>query len=249
MFAYFLCLNLLLFTRLVYLRNDYALGVRDSLWLAGLQIILIAVCFSFSPASWLLIVLVVAIFGLNLGFEAKYINVGWRFATFLMLLIGADLIQALTTGLQLRHGLQALVGLLVRESSIFVVLGVMSGATLMKTLFGFLLLTNEINVLIRMVFQAVGIEPTKARTKAIDVKEFNAGRVIGFLERWLIYLVVLSTNDLTAIGFIIAAKGLARMKQLEDKDFAEYMLIGTFLSVLSAILVGKWILVLFTMHN
>lgn len=249
MFGYFLCLNLLLLTRLVYLRNDDALSLRGNLWLTGLQIILIAVCFSFSPASWLLIVLLAIIFLLNLIFEARYIKVGWRFAMFLMLLIGADLIQAMTTGLQPRAGLQAFVELLTRESSIFVVLNVVSGATLMKTLFGFLLLTNEINLLMRLVFRAVGIEPVKSPAAAISEKEFNAGRVIGFLERWLIYLVVLSTNDLTAIGFIIAAKGLARMKQLEDKDFAEYMLVGTFLSVLSAIIVGKWILVLSTMHN
>lgn len=38
-----------------------------------------------------------------------------------------------------------------------------------------------------------------------------------------------------------ALLGLARLKQLEDRDFAEYMLVGTLLSALSAVLVGFWI--------
>ena len=72
----------------------------------------------------------------------------------------------------------------------------------------------------------------------IDRKEYNAGRVIGTLERWLMFLVVLySDNNLAALGFIIAAKGLARFKELDDRDFAEYVLVGTFLSALAALLV------------
>lgn len=55
------------------------------------------------------------------------------------------------------------------------------------------------------------------------------------------FLVVVATNDLSALAFIIAAKGLARMKQLEDRQFAEYMLVGTLLSAVSAVLIGFWI--------
>jgi hypothetical protein len=44
-----------------------------------------------------------------------------------------------------------------------------------------------------------------------------------------------------AIGLIVEAKSLARMKQMDEKPFAEYVLIGTFLSVLSAILIGRWV--------
>ena len=67
------------------------------------------------------------------------------------------------------------------------------------------------------------------------------GWVIGILERWLMFIVVVATDDLSALAFIIAAKGLARMKQLDDKQFAEYMLVGTLLSALSAVLVGFWV--------
>jgi len=70
---------------------------------------------------------------------------------------------------------------------------------------------------------------------------FRAGRVIGFLERWLMLLVIVGGHDLGALAFIIAAKGLARIKQLEDRAFAEYMLIGTLMSALLSLVVGLWI--------
>jgi hypothetical protein len=37
-----------------------------------------------------------------------------------------------------------------------------------------------------------------------------------------------------AVGFVIAAKTMARFKVLDNRDFAEYFLVGTFLSLLSA---------------
>jgi len=40
------------------------------------------------------------------------------------------------------------------------------------------------------------------------------------------------------VGWIIAAKSLARFKQLEDREFAEYFLVGTLASFLLAVLVG-----------
>ena len=52
------------------------------------------------------------------------------------------------------------------------------------------------------------------------------------------FMIIFQTGEFSALAFIIAAKGLARMKQLEDKQFAEYMLIGTFVSALAAIIVG-----------
>lgn len=80
-----------------------------------------------------------------------------------------------------------------------------------------------------------------AAVASIDQQEYNAGRVIGFLERWLMFLVIVMSGDFNALAFIIAAKGLARMKQLEDRQFAEYMLIGTFLSALCAMLVALFV--------
>jgi hypothetical protein len=41
-----------------------------------------------------------------------------------------------------------------------------------------------------------------------------------------------------AVGFVVAAKSLARFKALEDREFAEYFLIGTLASLLLAVLGG-----------
>jgi hypothetical protein len=56
------------------------------------------------------------------------------------------------------------------------------------------------------------------------------GEAIGVLERLLVVIFVL-TGSLAAIGFVVAAKTLARFKQLDDREFAEYYLLGTLASV------------------
>lgn len=63
------------------------------------------------------------------------------------------------------------------------------------------------------------------------------GRMIGNFERLLI-LLLLCVNQYVVIGYIFTAKSIARWKKLtEDKDFAEYYLVGTLLSVIISIAV------------
>ena len=69
----------------------------------------------------------------------------------------------------------------------------------------------------------------------------RVGSTIGVLERILIVVFVLTGTDV-AIGFVVAAKTLARFKLLDDRAFAEYYLLGTLASVGFAIisaLVGR----------
>jgi hypothetical protein len=61
------------------------------------------------------------------------------------------------------------------------------------------------------------------------------GATIGALERLLIVVFVL-VNAEAAVGFVIAAKTIARFKQLDDRGFAEYYLLGTLASVSVAFL-------------
>ena len=56
------------------------------------------------------------------------------------------------------------------------------------------------------------------------------GATIGALERLLIVGFVLVSAE-AAVGFVIAAKTIARFKQLDDRGFAEYYLLGTLASV------------------
>ena len=60
------------------------------------------------------------------------------------------------------------------------------------------------------------------------------GATIGVLERLLIVVLVLTGSE-AAIGFVVAAKTLARFRQLDDRDFAEYYLLGTLASVAIAV--------------
>ena len=62
----------------------------------------------------------------------------------------------------------------------------------------------------------------------------QVGATIGVLERLLIITLLLVGAD-AAIGFVIAAKTIARFRLLDDRDFAEYYLLGTLASVSVAI--------------
>jgi hypothetical protein len=67
--------------------------------------------------------------------------------------------------------------------------------------------------------------------------ELARGRLIGILERALVLTLVL-LGQFGALGLVVAAKAIARFRGLEDRDFAEYFLIGTLASLLHAVLVG-----------
>ena len=105
---------------------------------------------------------------------------------------------------------------------------------------GLLLAANEANLLVRWLLVRLQIKPGAAGASAgIDASEFNRGRVIGLLERVLIYAFVLN-GQYGAIGFTLAAKGFTRFKELENRGFAEYVLIGTLLSSSLAMAAGWW---------
>ena len=60
----------------------------------------------------------------------------------------------------------------------------------------------------------------------------GAGEIIGFLER-ILTAVFFIMGEFTAVGFIIAAKSIARYDKIsKDVVFAEYYLIGTLYSIL-----------------
>jgi hypothetical protein len=71
----------------------------------------------------------------------------------------------------------------------------------------------------------------------------NIGEWIGILER-VITLTFVLTGSYTAVAFALTAKSIARFKELEDKNFAEYYLLGTSSSVATALLVGALVQVL-----
>ncbi len=73
------------------------------------------------------------------------------------------------------------------------------------------------------------LETDPAKLQA-DTGLNRAGRYIGYLERLLLLIFVFS-NQLAAAGFLIAAKSIFRyQKTNENREQAEYILLGTLLS-------------------
>ena len=79
---------------------------------------------------------------------------------------------------------------------------------------------------------------TRSLTESVKEEEFqkageqlqNAGLYIGWLERFLI-LTALLLQSPAAVGLILAAKTITRYPEFKSARFAEYVLIGTLLSV------------------
>ena len=79
---------------------------------------------------------------------------------------------------------------------------------------------------------------TRSLTESMKEEEFekageqlqNAGLYIGWLERFLI-LTALLLRSPAAVGLILTAKAITRYPEFKSARFAEYVLIGTLLSV------------------
>jgi hypothetical protein len=67
--------------------------------------------------------------------------------------------------------------------------------------------------------------------------DFSRGKLIGYIERLLV-LVLTFYSAYPAIGFIVAAKSIARFKQMDDRNWAEYFLLGTLSSMFIGITLG-----------
>lgn len=65
----------------------------------------------------------------------------------------------------------------------------------------------------------------------------SRGKYIGYMER-LIVIILTIVGAYEAIAFIIAAKSIARFKQLDDRNWAEYFLLGTLSSIFLALAIG-----------
>jgi hypothetical protein len=68
-------------------------------------------------------------------------------------------------------------------------------------------------------------------------QDLSRGKLIGYIERLLV-LVLTYYSAYPAIGFIVAAKSIARFKQMDDRDWAEYFLLGTLSSMFIGITLG-----------
>jgi hypothetical protein len=98
-----------------------------------------------------------------------------------------------------------------------------------------------IRVLIGPLWREEPGQETKEHEEVI-----HAGLYIGWLERFLV-LTALFLQSPATVGFILAAKSIARYPELKSVRFAEYFLIGTLLSV--SIAIGGAIILLHALYG
>lgn len=65
-------------------------------------------------------------------------------------------------------------------------------------------------------------------------EDLAVGSLIGTLERWLVLLLGIA-GRWEAVALVVGAKSIARFRELEKRAFAEYFLVGTLTSVLTAV--------------
>ena len=118
---------------------------------------------------------------------------------------------------------------------------------------GYLLQLTEANLIVRTLLDALDFSPDPGSQTGLPAAaqvnptvisdDYQAGRVIGILERSFAYLAII-TGRPSIFGFILAAKAFARFKEMDNKAYAEYVLIGTMASVFLALISAELVLLL-----
>jgi len=89
-----------------------------------------------------------------------------------------------------------------------------------------------------------GAPPGGDARSSLSPVSLNLGRIIGNLER-LIILTLVTQGQYAAIGIVLAAKSIVRYERLiRSRDFADYYLIGTLMSITVALAGGILLLAL-----
>jgi hypothetical protein len=135
--------------------------------------------------------------------------------------------------LLVRHGLIVLPFSEIRLSAICLVAAIfvfnIRGATYVVR--GIL---NKCGALPKLTMDESNTVAKSANAGTTDTIEFNRGRWIGNLERILL-LAIIAAGSYDAMAFLVAAKSLIRSKDLENREWAEYFLLGTLASVTVAL--------------
>lgn len=226
--AFFGTLNLILLSRLWLTFKDDGAELKTIVKMGLLPLLSLAFVEMGTPWFLLLGTLLISILVMYLTEKrsaAIYRNRAW---TLLFHLVALSLIF----GFFADTGLNKITYEFIRDNPFF---GQSEILALQIYLFGGLLVMNEMNIVLRYLMFALNLAPIgkKKNQSNITDQQYNTGRVIGMLERIFIYAFALA-GQFTAIGFVLTAKGVVRYHDFDDREFAEYVLIGTLLSALLA---------------
>jgi hypothetical protein len=229
--------NVLLLIRLpLYLRDDRLSG-RKAVLAGAVQAVSLAV---FVP-GWAVAALALLVIALNLAaWRIEAVGRGPLPARRLLLLglyaAAFSVVCSEAFGLQFRPDLQHWEALAREYFLPAKITSLVHWKPFHAGLLGALLCLNEANLLVRFIIEKLMLRPEierKTGSLGAPQKEYNRGRIIGLLERLILFILVMQ-NQFTALGFVVTAKTIARFKNLDDREFAEYFIVGTLLSVVSA---------------
>lgn len=241
---FYYLLNVILVSRLLFLPGDTPVPLKAATLMTLLQIAGLLIL-QFDYGLWVLFILLAAF---NFGFsllERKWQNLDVvRLSSLLVNIILASIFLSQWIGLEFSYDRIAFLQQLRNYSVLLDWSEKANFSAINVQVMGFLLVINEVNYIIRYQLRVSKILPhpsaSDPESKPNRVSEYRTGKVIGVLERVIIYFLILN-NEIAAIGFVLAAKGLLRFKELEKREFSEFVLIGTLLSALLALLVGSMI--------
>lgn len=239
MTAFFFVLNVVLLFRFLVFFHDDRLSGRESI-IIGALLSAIFLLF-FTPNGPMLCLLAIMLMAVGASWWADR-GGGQPRARLCMLVVQVVAIGIVTSsalGLSFRREVPFVLHELRNHFLPFEFLAACARPHAQIYIAGALLCMLEANLLVRWLIELLKLKPKKKApetgshsAECVDpAAEYNRGRVIGCLERIAVYFLVLQ-RQYEALGLVLAAKGLARFNNLDNKDFAEYFLIGTFLSVI-----------------
>jgi hypothetical protein len=109
----------------------------------------------------------------------------------------------------------------------------------MIVIIGGIIIVYEGNILVVLLLKRISLFADKKEAKVIKRNE-GMGKWIGYLERTIVYILII-TGNFSTIGFVIAVKALSRFKELENKEFAEYFIVGTMASMIITIVISLFV--------
>jgi hypothetical protein len=239
---FFFMVNVILASRLVFLFRDGPLTAGGLLILFTVQAVGLL---AFQPGiAWAILLGLLLLNGLAFHRLEKYrtLNKGLRLLPLAVQIVLLSVFFSPWIGISFNNEIFASLAGIGRFSILVTLFERICRPGTSVVLMGGLLVSNEANHLLRLLLAGLRVGPAASAgdspdMTAADRREYNTGRVIGILERIIIYVAIL-TDQIAAIGLVLAVKGLARFKEMDDRPFAEYVLVGTLLSLLLAVFVA-----------
>lgn len=238
-------LIIIIIPRLFFLFQDNPIDIRKTIYSIIFQII--PVLFLQNNFALISLIITLIIFQLIYYFieqKTKSINM-WRFTSLLIYLIIIEFYSSSILKIDFNVSAIQFVSNLKNIFPFFQSIELIQNNKFLLIFLSLLLLMNESNFFIRTLFDLLklnlSISPQDSSgNKKSDIDELKAGRIIGILERIIIFIFIYF-DSYGAVGFVLAAKTFARFKKLDDQTFAEYVLIGTLVSSLISICVTLFV--------